>query len=224
LVDRFEKERAVASETAQRLSVKRREVAKKVDRAIVAVLAELGVQNAQYETRIENHKADNGVNAIVKLGKDLYETTPKGMDFVEFYISTNVGEDPRPLAKVASGGEISRIMLALKTILAKSDRLPLLIFDEIDVGVSGRIAQSVGKSLKNLSQFHQVIAITHLPQIAALADTHYIVEKIEAGERTYTRMRKLDLSERVREVATLMSGEEVTKAGLAGAKELMGIK
>lgn len=224
LLQRFEKERAIASQAAQRLSLKRREVSKKADRAIIAVLAELGIQNAQFDTRVENRKASSGLNAIVKLGQDVYETTRNGIDFVEFYISTNLGEDPRPLAKVASGGEISRIMLALKTILAKSDRLPLLIFDEIDVGVSGRIALTVGKSLKNLSQFHQVIAITHLPQIAALADTHYVVEKIEDGDRTYTRMRKLELEERVREVATLMSGEEVTDSGLAGAKELMGIK
>lgn len=222
--EHFEKERRAASEVAQRLSGKRREVAKKVNNSIVAVLAELGIQNAQFETTIENRKANDERRAIVKLGKDIYETTPKGIDFAEFHISTNIGEDPKPLAKVASGGEISRIMLAMKTILAKSDRLPLLIFDEIDVGVSGRIAQVVGKSLKNLSQFHQVIAITHLPQIAALADTHYIVEKIEDGERTFTRMRKLELDERVREVATLMSGKEVTKAGLAGAKELMGLK
>ena len=146
------------------------------------------------------------------------------MDVVEFSVSTNAGEDPKPLAKVASGGEISRIMLALKTILAKSDRLPLLVFDEIDVGISGRIAQTVGKSLKGLSQFHQIIAITHLPQIAALGDSHYLVEKLEDGTRSATRMRKLALDERVREVAALMSGSEVTNAGLKGAKELMGMK
>ena len=146
------------------------------------------------------------------------------MDFVEFYISTNIGEDPKPLVKVASGGEISRIMLALKMILAKSDRLPLLIFDEIDVGVSGRIAQAVGQSLKKLSQFHQVIAITHLPQIAGLSDTHFVVEKIEDKYRAATRMRKLDIEERVEEVAKLMSGEEVTKSGLESARELMGIE
>ncbi len=158
---------------------------------------------------------------------------------VEFYVSTNVGEDLKPLAKVASGGEISRIMLALKMNLAKSDRLPLLVFDEIDVGVSGRIAQAVGQSLKKLSQFHQVISITHLPQIAGFADTHFVVEKVEhgnpggkssvsdkqvAGRRASTRMRKLNLEERVVEVARLMSGEDVTKAGLQGARELMGVK
>jgi DNA repair protein RecN (Recombination protein N) len=160
----------------------------------------------------------------VKLGKECFQSTPKGIDYVEFAVSTNVGEDVKPLVKVASGGEISRIMLALKMILAKSDRLPLLIFDEIDVGVSGRIAQAVGRGLKKLSQFHQVIAITHLPQIAGFADTHYVVEKNEVNKRSTTRMRKLDLDERIGEVAKLMSGAEVTESGRKSAKELMGLK
>ena len=112
------------------------------------------------------------------------------MDFVEFHVSANRGEKPRPLAKVASGGEISRIMLAMKMILAKSDRLPLLIFDEIDSGVSGRAARAVGESMRKLSHFHQIIAITHLPQIAGCADTHYVVEKKEERKRTLTSDRK----------------------------------
>ena len=143
---------------------------------------------------------------------------------MEFFLSTNLGEEERPLAKVASGGEVSRVMLALKSILAKSDRLPVLIFDEIDVGVSGRIAQAVGRSLKNLSDFHQVVAITHLPQIAGLADTHYVVYKTDRNGRSVTSMKKLTLDEQVREVAKLMSGAEITEAGLAGARELMGIR
>jgi DNA repair protein RecN (Recombination protein N) len=141
---------------------------------------------------------------------------------VEFYISANLGEDERPLAKVASGGEISRIMLALKSILAKSDRLPVLIFDEIDVGVSGRIAQAVGKSLKSLSSFHQVVAITHLPQIAGLADVHFVVSKSERKGRAVTQMRRLTLDEQVTEVARLMSGAHVSETARAGARELMG--
>jgi DNA repair protein RecN (Recombination protein N) len=115
-------------------------------------------------------------------------------------------------------------MLALKSILAKSDRLPSLVFDEIDVGISGRIAQAVGKSLKNLSQFHQIVAITHLPQIASLADTHFVVEKTESHGRTTSQLRKLTDEECIKEVAKLMSGEEITEAGLEGARELMGLK
>jgi DNA repair protein RecN (Recombination protein N) len=148
----------------------------------------------------------------------------RGYDAVEFYLSTNRGEEERPLAKVASGGEVSRVMLALKSILAKSDRLPVLVFDEIDVGVSGRIAQAVGLSLKTLSGFHQVIAITHLPQIAGLADAHFVVVKSEKGKRSVTSVRKLSLDEQVEEVAKLMSGARVTEAGLAGARELMKMR
>jgi len=140
---------------------------------------------------------------------------------VEFYISTNIGEDLKPLAKVASGGEVSRIMLALKTILAKNDKFPLLIFDEIDTGVSGRIAQKVGKALKSLSEYYQVISITHLPQIAGLADTHFIVEKSIIEGRVVSSIKHLNENERVREVAKLMSGENVTEASLKGARELM---
>ena len=149
--------------------------------------------------------------------------TPRGYDKVEFYLSTNVGEEEKPLTRIASGGEVSRIMLALKSILAKTDRLPVLIFDEIDVGVSGRIAQAVGASLKNLAGFHQVIAITHLPQIAGFADAHFAVSKTEQNNRAVTTLQRLTLDEQVREVARLMSGAEVTEAGLAGARELMGL-
>ncbi|HWP82169.1 MAG TPA: DNA repair protein RecN [Bacteroidota bacterium] len=222
--------RIECSAAAQRLSTKRHELVGKINRAVAAELAKLGIANAQFDVRIGHEvigKGD-GKGAVsdrvyVKLGREAYTATAKGIDFVEFYLSTNVGEDPKPLAKVASGGEISRIMLALKTILAKSERLPLLVFDEIDVGVSGRVAQSVGKSLKNLSQYHQIIAITHLPQIAGMADVHFVAEKVEDGKRTRTQLRKLDLDERVEEVAKLMSGAEITDAGLEGARELMGL-
>ncbi len=224
LQKKFDKTRSVASEVAQRLSVKRHDVSRKVNKSIVESLAELGIQHAVFETRITTQPSPNRDEAFVKLGKEWLECTPKGFDRVEFYVSTNVGEDPKPLIKVASGGEISRIMLALKMILAKSDRLPLLIFDEIDVGVSGRVAQAVGNSMKKLSRFHQVIAITHLPQIAGVADTHFVVEKIEANKRSTTRMRKLSVEERVVEVAKLMSGREVTESGRKSAKELMGLK
>ena len=229
LKERIEAERKVCSSAAQRLSTKRREHISKINNSVAAELAKLGISNARFDVRIENKvlgKSNGSVQpqrVYVKLGREYYEATPKGIDSVEFHISTNLGEELKPLVKVASGGEISRVMLTLKTILAKSERLPLLIFDEIDVGVSGRIAVAVGKSLKSLSQFHQVVAITHLPQIAGLADTHFVVEKTEREKRTRTRLRKLELEERVEEVAKLMSGTQVTDAGLRGARELMGL-
>ncbi len=208
---------------AQRLSTKRHETAKKIDRAIIGELQKLGIQHAKFTTRITQADAEPGVPGV-RSGRRTVILNARGFDVVEFFLSTNLGEEERPLAKVASGGEVSRVMLALKSILAKSDRLPVLIFDEIDVGVSGRVAQAVGRSLKNLSDFHQVVAITHLPQIAGLADTHYVVYKTDRNGRSVTSMKKLTLDEQVREVAKLMSGAEITEAGLAGARELMGLR
>ena len=143
---------------------------------------------------------------------------------LEFFISTNPGEDLKSLAKVASGGEVSRIMLALKSTLAKNDKLPLLIFDEIDVGVSGRIAQKVGNALNNLASFHQVISITHLPQIASFANHHYSIEKITQNERVISSIKKLPLSERITEIAKLLSGEKITEASLKSAREMIAQK
>ena len=219
--------RAACAAVAQRLSVKRHDVGRKIDRAIVAELEKLGIKNPRFTTRITQRELgeENGDGTdSIRVGPKTLRLNARGCDDVEFYISTNLGEEEKPLAKVASGGEISRIMLALKSILAKSDRLPVLIFDEIDVGVSGRVAQAVGLSLKSLSGFHQVIAITHLPQIAGLADEHFVVLKTEKGGRTQTTIRKLSLEQQVEEVAKLMSGAEVTDAGLRGARELMGLR
>lgn len=221
----IEKARNELSTIAERLSSKRRETAKKISKLIVKELSALGIPNAVFDVQITTAPDKTGElhdeNAFIKLGRDFYPAYQNGIDKIEFYISTNAGESPKPLARVASGGEISRIMLAMKSVLAKSERLPLLIFDEIDVGVSGRIAQAVGRSLKTLSGYHQIIAITHLPQIAGLADSHYVVEKTEDGKHSSTNVRILGMEERVREVARLLSGEEITDAGLAGAKELM---
>ena len=209
---------------AQRLSSKRHDVSRRIEKGIVDELKRLGIQNGQFQVRIAQDELDheNSSALWVRVGRKRLKLNQRGFDTVEFLVSTNLGENPKPLVKVASGGEVSRIMLALKSILAKSDRLPLMVFDEIDVGVSGRIAQAVGLSLKELSSFHQVIAITHLPQIAGLADVHFVVTKREQQGRTSTSIRRLSLDEQVEEVARLMSGSEVTEAGLASARELMG--
>ncbi len=218
-------ERQTCSAAAEKVTAKRHESAKKIEKAIVAALSELGIASARFQVRFERTKKEAGSDdSYVRIGKEDFAATLDGIDAVEFLLSTNVGEDLMPLVKVASGGEVSRVMLALKSALAHSDKTPLLIFDEIDVGVSGRIGQAVGLSLKKLSALHQIIAITHLPQIAGLADTHFAVEKVEDGKRTLTKLRKLGIEDRVREVAKLMSGEKVTEAGLKGARELMGLK
>ncbi len=226
----IQKQRSVCSERAQKLSAKRVEAVKKIEKSILASLAELGITNGKFSVHIEQKKIERAKNDgeipddALKIGNEYFAATLHGVDNVEFYLSTNAGEDVKPLAKVASGGEVSRVMLALKSTLAQSDRVPLMIFDEIDTGVSGRIGQAVGMSLKKLAVIPQIIAITHLPQIAGLADTHFAVEKIENGKRTTTRLHKLSVEERVHEIAKLMSGAEVTEAGLKGARELMGMK
>lgn len=205
------------------LSAKRREISKKVEEEVRDSLANLGIENSVFKVEISNAPAEKDADDFIIVDGKRFKYGASGCDRVEFFISTNPGEDPKPLAKVASGGEISRVMLALKSILAKTDKLPLLIFDEIDTGVSGRIAQKVGHALKNLAGFHQVISITHLPQIAGLADQHFAVEKSLSEERVSSSIRKLGREERIEEVAKLMSGEKITEASLKGARELMGI-
>ncbi len=224
LQSRLEKLRKEAGTVALKLSKKRKETAVKVKKEIEKVIQSLGISSPNFEVRISNEEVQaEGQPFLTVAGRKL-KYNYDGIDKVEFYISTNPGEDPKPLAKVASGGEVSRIMLSLKTILAKSDKLPLLIFDEIDTGISGRIAQKVGTALKELAGFHQIIAITHLPQIAGVADHHYTVEKVEKGDRVVSNIRELNEEERINEVARLMSGEEITEASISGAKQLMGIE
>ncbi|HLP17909.1 MAG TPA: DNA repair protein RecN [Bacteroidota bacterium] len=221
--DDIEQARHATGERALAVSAKRRETGKKIEKEILSALSELGIQKAKFSVALEQRVIDGQTpHALyVNLGNKKIAALPRGVDEIEFFLSTNVGEEVKPLAKVASGGEVSRIMLALKSALAHSDKTPVLIFDEIDTGVSGRIGQAVGLSLKKLSQFHQVIAITHLPQIAALGATHLAVEKTEQNKRTVTRVRRLEGEERVREVAKLLSGAEITDAGLNTARELM---
>lgn len=208
-------------EEAERISKKRSQVAKSIETSVVKILKNLGIEKGAFSVRIDQSTpSSEEQNFLVVEGKPVSATT-RGFDSVEFYVTTNVGEDLKPLARTASGGEISRIMLAMKSILAKNDRLPLLIFDEIDTGVSGRIAQKVGEALRKLADFHQIIAITHLPQIAAMSRNHYVVEKSEKKRRTVTAIRRLDEAERTVEVARLVSGEDVTESGLEAARELI---
>lgn len=143
-----------------------------------------------------------------------------GADSVEFMISTNPGEEMKPLAKVASGGELSRIMLALKTILASQDNIGTLIFDEIDVGISGRTAQKVSEKLSYISRNHQVICITHLPQIAAMADHHYLIEKTVKDENTTTNIKLLQEDDSINELARILGGAEITDTVKIHAKEM----
>ncbi len=206
------------SDIAERLSQKRKDTANRLSRAIVEELKKLGIPEGRLEVRFSAIEDKDG---DILINNTRYAANANGYDEVEFLISTNLGEDVKPLAKVASGGEISRVMLALKTVLAKSDRLPILVFDEIDTGVSGKIAQAVGFSMKDLSRYHQIIAITHLPQIAAMADLHFRVSKQSIKQRTVSSVERLSDEEHKKEVARLLSGTDITEAALQSAAELI---
>ena len=211
------------SAAALRLSNKRHEVTEHIEAAIAGELAQLGMPNCKFSISCTRRTDSEGWIRLATAGRDAeqYAALRHGMEEVEFLVATNVGEPPKPLARIASGGEISRIMLGLKTILAKSDRLPILVFDEIDSGISGGIARKVGESMADLARYHQIIAITHLPQIAAAANAHFAVEKhIEKG-RTSTQIRRLKDDEPLEHVAMLITGTEVTEAMRESARELM---
>ena len=147
--------------------------------------------------------------------------TVNGLDNIEFLISANIGEEPRPLAKIASGGELSRIMLALKNVIAEKDSINTLVFDEIDTGVSGRAAQKIGMKLKQIAKFRQVLCVTHLAQIAVMADNHMLIEKSIIGERTVTTVKTLDEDQRRYEVARIMGGDNITPLLLENAGQLI---
>jgi DNA repair protein RecN (Recombination protein N) len=152
---------------------------------------------------------------------DGHKLGPRGADRVEFLIAPNPGEEPKPLAKIASGGELSRIMLALKTILVEGDGIPTLVFDEVDAGIGGAIAEEVGKKLRRVAAKRQVFCITHLAQIASMATSHYGVSKSVKKDRTSTEVRLLGEKERVDEIARMLGGKTITEATINHAEEMI---
>ncbi len=202
------------------LSAERVHVAKHLSERIEKELRTLGMDKAEFEASVELMPDERGAFQID--GKS-YAFRSDGMDAVEFLIAPNVGSEARPIAKIASGGEISRIMLALKTVLVQVDEVPTLLFDEIDSGIGGKVADVVGGKLKELSAFSQVICITHLPQIARFADKQFQVEKKVVGEQTLITAKALTAEEQVDEIARMYGGK-TTEIGLAHARELLGEK
>ncbi len=185
---------------------------------IVKRLAQLGIPHGAFEVQVE--WLEDAVGWI-DVGGSGIACEPHGADNVRFLISTNKGETPKPLSKIASGGEISRVMLALKSIMASEESLPVMIFDEIDTGISGSVSEMVGKVMRALSVHCQIIAITHQPQIASQAHQHYRVEKREESDRTVTRISSLNEEEHVVAVARLMSGTDVTESTMKSAREMI---
>ena len=160
-------------------------------------------------------------NVRVVVDFEKRELNKSGFDKVEFLISVNLGEDPKPVVKIASGGELSRMMLAIKTVLARHDIVQTMIFDEIDTGISGSAARKVGMKLKEVSKDRQVMCVTHQAQIASLADSHYLINKEFSDSKTYTNVIKLDMDGRVYELARIIDGVNVTQTALDHARGLI---
>ncbi|HEX9930932.1 MAG TPA: DNA repair protein RecN [Pyrinomonadaceae bacterium] len=206
--------RADYLKTARDAHDRRETAAREYSKAVENALKDVALERARFEVRISAPENPNDESSNRFL-------TAKGFDAVEFYFSANVGESLKPIARVASGGEASRLMLVLKTTGKLSEQLKTAVFDEIDVGISGRVSEAVGRKLKKLAAHHQVLCVTHQPQIAALADVHFVVEKEMSGERTTVQVVKLNKNARVEELARMLTGAIVTDSARRHAKELL---
>ena len=204
LSENIQKARAVYDENAKSLSIYRKQEGEKLAYMIQEALKDLNFMDVRFQMLFEPKE----------------EPARDGMDDGYFRISTNIGEPLKPLWEVASGGELSRIMLAIKSCLAEEDSIETLIFDEIDVGISGRTAQMVSEKLSRIGRNHQVICISHLPQIAAMADVHYRIDKQVEHQKTITRIVKLNEEESVTEIARILGGVEITDTVLNSAAEM----
>ncbi|WP_122638288.1 DNA repair protein RecN [Romboutsia sp. Marseille-P6047] len=207
-VDQLKKEilklEKILKNKAENLSIARKKVASNLEEVLLVELKSLNMKNVVFKVNFED-----------------CNFTSEGKDDVEFMISFNLGEDIKPIYKVASGGEMSRFMLAFKTILSDIDQIDTLVFDEIDTGISGIAAQIVGEKLSQIARKKQIICITHLPQIAANADTHYCIEKNTSNERTFTSIRKLDHIQKRDEIARLIAGSNITEKTIEHASEII---
>jgi DNA repair protein RecN (Recombination protein N) len=198
---------------AKDLTKKRTAAAKELEKKVEGELGHLGMKKTAFVVRITQGPGDDTT--------DGFRAGPLGTDRVEFLISPNPGEEPRPLAKIASGGELSRIMLALKTILVEGDPIPTLVFDEVDAGIGGAVADEVGKKLRKIATRRQVFCITHLAQIASMATSHYGVAKAVKKDRTSTEVRLLGERERIDEIARMLGGKTITGTTLKHAEEMI---
>lgn len=222
----------IAYEVAHGLSQARRAAAVRMERAIEVELEDLNMARTKFVVQFEPALLPD-VHALLMRStaeeeaeeKDAYHVRPKlterGFDGVEFLISPNLGESPKSLSKIASGGELSRIMLIMKSVLAERDEVETYVFDEVDTGIGGSTADMVGHKIEQTGKNHQVLCITHLPQIASRGDHHYLVEKVLQEERTQSTIRPLEDGERVEEIARMLSGTRVTSTTLAAAKEMV---
>ncbi len=220
-IEELQKELAVEAKNlwqlAEELSEKRDKAAKRLKKSIEDELATIGMKKTSFVTRFQHAARPAADDSSYGLG----ELHARGMDNAEFYIAPNIGEEPRPLSRIASGGELSRIVLAIKKILARNYRVATLLFDEVDAGIGGAIAESVGEKLQEIAKTHQVLCITHLPQIACFGNAHFSVRKNVQAGRTVTSVNLLDRKERVEEITRMLGGKQVTEKTRAHAIEML---
>lgn len=209
------KQQADYLKIASEIHDKRIKAARKFEKEVEANLKAVALEKARFEVRIDApNEAELNDAANVKL-------TAKGFDQIEFYFSANVGESTKPLAKVASGGEASRLMLILKTTMKSDEREKSVVFDEIDTGIGGRVAEAVGLKLKKLAETQQVLCVTHQPQVASLADKHFVVAKETVGKKTKVGVKDLSEAEKIEEIARMLTGAQITETARQHAKEML---
>ena len=218
LEDDLKKKELMLSKLGTQLAEKREAAAKSLSRSVEKELKELSMSNVLLSVRFDYPTDPEG---FILFRKQKIKATSNGLGTLEFLFSPNQGEEMRPLAKIASGGELSRVMLALKSILNDQDTVPVMIFDEVDTGIGGSVAQKVGIKLQKVATTKQVFCITHLPQIAGMALSHFRVEKEVKGKRTRSTIRQLKHKERVEELARMSSGDKITDASLKYAREML---
>ena len=207
----------IISTISHHLNINRRKIAEDLQKMMVRELEDLNMKRCQFEVSINSYEDDNGIEIDGKK----YKIGPKGIDDIEFMISPNVGERLRPLARIVSGGEVSRIMLALKSILSEVDQVPTLIFDEIDSGVGARLGEVIAQKLKALSRKRQVICVTHLPQIACKAERHFYIEKYILNNQTGIRLKEMEGEERVKEIARMLDGSQMSEIAIRHAQKML---
>jgi len=205
--------------SAFELHTQRQNTAKQLEESISNELKDLGMNNVKFKVDIRVQKDPNGIY----FDDEKVSVTENGIDEVEFLISTNPGEPLKPLARIISGGESSRIMLALKSIMAKVDNISCLIFDEIDAGIGGRTAQAVGEKLSKLAREHQILCVTHSPQIASIGDSHYLIKKENINEHTLTRVFRIEGQDRINELARMLGGAQITQNTITHAQEMLNM-
>ena len=205
------------AELSLELSDQRRIIAERLEKEIIEELKELSMKDCNFIIKIKQREDQAGI----KIKDKLFKMTPKGIDQIEFFISPNAGEKEKPLADIISGGEVSRIMLGLKSILSKADQIPTMIFDEIDSGVGARLGEVIANKLSKISQNHQVIAVTHLPQIACRANQHLYINKFVHQNKTGIQLKKLEGDEQLDEIARMLDGEQYGSISLEHARKML---